>query len=97
MGSRADHRSFRPASRWRPARYRESFRPEDVVKGRATAADFRDLFGASPGEALNPAGKSRSKPFCAAAPWRSEEHTSELQSRRDLVCRLLLEKKKNTH
>src|SRR5204863_6650765 len=28
-------------------------------------------------------------------PFRSEEHTSELQSRRDLVCRLLLEKKKN--
>src|SRR5690349_22664652 len=28
--------------------------------------------------------------FCC----RSEEHTSELQSRRDLVCRLLLEKKK---
>src|SRR5690349_23198309 len=27
-------------------------------------------------------------------PARSEEHTSELQSRRDLVCRLLLEKKK---
>src|SRR5690349_23478258 len=27
-------------------------------------------------------------------PKRSEEHTSELQSRRDLVCRLLLEKKK---
>src|SRR5690349_22121841 len=27
--------------------------------------------------------------------FRSEEHTSELQSRRDLVCRLLLEKKKN--
>src|SRR5215207_11619407 len=26
--------------------------------------------------------------------WRSEEHTSELQSRVDLVCRLLLEKKK---
>src|SRR5438874_10128152 len=42
---------------------------------------------------------------CAARPsgwpsesWtrRSEEHTSELQSRRDLVCRLLLEKKKIT-
>src|SRR5690349_23767126 len=33
--------------------------------------------------------------FAGAAPWfaRSEEHTSELQSRRDLVCRLLLEKK----
>src|SRR5438874_8718626 len=28
---------------------------------------------------------------------RSEEHTSELQSRRDLVCRLLLEKKKRTN
>src|SRR5699024_11499607 len=28
---------------------------------------------------------------------RSEEHTSELQLRFDLVCRLLLEKKKNTH
>src|SRR5690349_22505041 len=27
---------------------------------------------------------------------RSEEHTSELQSRRDLVCRLLLEKKNKT-
>src|SRR5438067_7521608 len=29
-------------------------------------------------------------------PGRSEEHTSELQSRFDLVCRLLLEKKKET-
>src|SRR2546430_8452683 len=28
---------------------------------------------------------------------RSEEHTSELQSQSNLVCRLLLEKKKNTH
>src|SRR2546421_5010154 len=28
---------------------------------------------------------------------RSEEHTSELQSRSDLVCRLLLEKKKTMH
>src|SRR5690349_22420890 len=32
--------------------------------------------------------------FAFAARSRSEEHTSELQSRRDLVCRLLLEKKK---
>src|SRR2546430_5526535 len=29
-----------------------------------------------------------------AALWRSEEHTSELQSQSNLVCRLLLEKKK---
>src|SRR5690349_22338129 len=32
--------------------------------------------------------------FDSTAVRRSEEHTSELQSRRDLVCRLLLEKKK---
>src|SRR3989442_10349024 len=31
----------------------------------------------------------------AAQDYRSEEHTSELQSRPHLVCRLLLEKKKN--
>src|SRR3712207_7067953 len=31
------------------------------------------------------------------APGRSEEHTSELQSRQYLVCRLLLEKKKIKH
>src|SRR5437899_3607483 len=30
----------------------------------------------------------------SSARWRSEEHTSELQSLRHLVCRLLLEKKK---
>src|SRR5438874_10006905 len=33
----------------------------------------------------------------AAAEARSEEHTSELQSRRDLVCRLLLEKKNKSN
>src|SRR5260370_14634092 len=35
----------------------------------------------------------RSAPRCRAS-WRSEEHTSELQSHLNLVCRLLLEKKK---
>ena len=33
-------------------------------------------------------------PYLADGDARSEEHTSELQSRRNLVCRLLLEKKK---
>src|SRR3712207_7143176 len=34
-------------------------------------------------------------PHCRSSRWRrSEEHTSELQSRQYLVCRLLLEKKK---
>src|SRR5947207_5995773 len=32
---------------------------------------------------------------CQVCAWRSEEHTSELQSHSDLVCRLLLEKKNN--
>src|SRR5207248_3984653 len=45
---------------------------------------------------------SRRRPSCRPYPSpRSEEHTSELQSPYDLVCRLLLEKKKiqkpNTH
>src|SRR2546426_6621428 len=35
------------------------------------------------------------RPFCRARFSRSEEHTSELQSPCNLVCRLLLEKKKN--
>src|SRR5690349_25120496 len=49
---------------------------------------FRSLHPAVGGELLvdQPGG-----PLAAD---RSEEHTSELQSRRDLVCRLLLEKKK---
>src|SRR2546430_4810889 len=42
---------------------------------------------------------SRRSRSCNARPglrdgWRSEEHTSELQSQSNLVCRLLLEKKK---
>src|SRR5690625_5459246 len=38
--------------------------------------------------------RARSAPDVPAAAGRSEEHTSELQSRGHLVCRLLLEKKK---
>src|SRR3982751_7130911 len=40
-------------------------------------------------------GRWRSSRKVSVGPKRSEEHTSELQSRSDLVCRLLLEKKKN--
>src|SRR5438874_9570793 len=43
--------------------------------------------------AMSTASSSATTGRCATSP-RSEEHTSELQSRRDLVCRLLLEKKK---
>src|SRR3712207_6886443 len=42
-------------------------------------------------EAYNPAGSVKDRIGVAM---RSEEHTSELQSRQYLVCRLLLEKKK---
>src|SRR5438874_3652970 len=38
--------------------------------------------------------REESEAALAVTQKRSEEHTSELQSRRDLVCRLLLEKKK---
>src|SRR2546427_3249619 len=37
------------------------------------------------------------QPALAVRPHRSEEHTSELQSQSNLVCRLLLEKKKKQH
>src|SRR5699024_12684421 len=57
---------------------------------------------ASSAEAARPVGRipvgsrrrRRTVPVPGTAPERSEEHTSELQSRFDLVCRLLLEKKK---
>src|SRR5204863_5257942 len=39
-----------------------------------------------------PDGESLTFSLVTNQPTRSEEHTSELQSRRDLVCRLLLEK-----
>src|SRR5438045_4508616 len=47
-------------------------------------------------------GGSSTWPLCRSRRWspvntRSEEHTSELQSLRHLVCRLLLEKKKKTN
>src|SRR5260221_772223 len=39
---------------------------------------------------------ARAPYICSAASTRSEEHTSELQSHSDIVCRLLLEKKTTT-
>src|SRR5690349_23241770 len=51
------------------------------------------IYRAFAGARLAARGHRRPGRFAAAVA-RSEEHTSELQSRRDLVCRLLLEKKK---
>src|SRR5947207_9039385 len=45
-------------------------------------------------ESSIPPGTTRATIAGRALPLRSEEHTSELQSHSDLVCRLLLEKKK---
>src|SRR3712207_8989087 len=44
-----------------------------------------------------PRGRSTVSFFPTTPTGRSEEHTSELQSRQYLVCRLLLEKKNNIH
>src|SRR6266496_6248430 len=58
---------------------------------RSTLFPYTTLFRSPPRHSTSPSPGCRS---CSC--WRSEEHTSELQSRRDLVCRLLLEKKKKT-
>src|SRR2546422_5965788 len=61
---------------------------EDVAEQQASATECRR-------SAVRPrsgAAASRARPRRARS--RSEEHTSELQSRLHLVCRLLLEKKK---
>src|SRR5438067_6979670 len=57
-----------------------------IYRGSAPAA----FVGAGEGPVLAPQGNSPQLAFGG----RSEEHTSELQSRFDLVCRLLLEKNK---
>src|SRR2546428_944418 len=49
------------------------------------------------GAPLVPEGELLGDERVLVDPSRSEEHTSELQSRSDLVCRLLLEKKKTTY
>src|SRR3989442_6862552 len=73
----------------KPPRDREPEAGASGVRRRGRAAEKRRedalaVFGRDAGAPI-PHGKQR-----------SEEHTSELQSRPHLVCRLLLEKKKNT-
>src|SRR5690349_23848523 len=66
---------------------------------RSTLFPYTTLFRSAQGQPLH-ARRSHdlrvedSRELSGAVRGRSEEHTSELQSRRDLVCRLLLEKKK---
>src|SRR2546430_10873782 len=63
---------------------------------RSTLFPYTTLFRSRSGvTGAHPGGRRQSK--CSAARRaRSEEHTSELQSQSNLVCRLLLEKKKHT-
>src|SRR2546429_2449476 len=61
--------------------------------GPASFAVLADSFLAVGGAAPK-TGKGVRDDFCRMCDPRSEEHTSELQSRLHLVCRLLLEKKK---
>src|SRR6267143_6191763 len=70
---------------------------------RSTLFPYTTLFRSPCGRA-NCRSSSAFLPTCPAIPRRrcprsrrSEEHTSELQSQFHLVCRLLLEKKKNIH
>src|SRR3982751_3566911 len=62
---------------------------------RSTLFPYTTLFRSSGGLAARCGGVVARRRACAAA-GRSEEHTSELQSRSDLVCRLLLEKKNDS-
>src|SRR5205809_5753380 len=66
---------------------------------RSTLFPYTTLFRSGFGSKRNGPSASPSTSPAAAAPAahaRSEEHTSELQSRLHLVCRLLLEKKKKS-
>src|SRR6266536_5917042 len=61
---------------------------------RSTLFPYTTLFRSPRGNGSRARRPARAQ--TASPPRRSEEHTSELQSRVDLVCRLLLEKHKDT-
>src|SRR5207302_8409193 len=66
-----------------------------LIFARATSGRRGTAFGSRPRSMPPIPSRARiSKSSSTPRPRRSEEHTSELQSRENLVCRLLLEKKK---
>src|SRR2546430_7337964 len=70
---------------------RQSARPRPAAPGRSLGrGDGDDAGGAQP----CPSERDADPGELSAPARRSEEHTSELQSQSNLVCRLLLEKKK---
>src|SRR6266496_2529840 len=76
-----------------PANAREALEMVRAGLGYLAAADAARLPATTQAECLRELEQHGAMATAARA-GRSEEHTSELQSRRDLVCRLLLEKKK---
>src|SRR3989442_9497936 len=62
---------------------------------RSTLFPYTTLFRSAPASSSRSAIRAVGFRPTRSRPCRSEEHTSELQSRPHLVCRLLLEKKKN--
>src|SRR2546427_5841105 len=63
---------------------------------RSTLFPYTTLFRSLRDRTVSTTAGSGALPGCMAGSTRSEEHTSELQSQSNLVCRLLLEKKKKT-
>src|SRR5256885_5059002 len=62
--------------------------------GRHPRDKIRELSSSLPGVPSGFVGSNETSPRYPTTSFRSEEHTSELQSPCNLVCRLLLEKKK---
>src|SRR5688572_31819121 len=78
--------------------YTTLFRSESFEKSSASRLSSEAMIlmvrlEKKPGEFASPAS-TRAHSCCISLSDRSEEHTSELQSQSNLVCRLLLEKKK---
>src|SRR2546427_8538948 len=81
--------------RSRGGRCRENRRPEREIRYRGKAAPRADRGHRKAGLRWN-LDPTPIRFGTVSSRIRSEEHTSELQSQSNLVCRLLLEKKKNT-
>src|SRR5439155_23129412 len=90
-----DHLLYACSSAHRGPRSFPTRRSSDLVSGASCRRSGRAASSAHRPRppSVSRRGPSQSSPTRLAASARSEEHTSELQSRGHLVCRLLLEKK----
>src|SRR5690606_41463447 len=102
LNAPSNHRKLKSYPTRRSSDLREGVRPPKVTWGADADADVRlveatvdaDRWSTTARYAL-PSGREVTATIPAPGlHLRSEEHTSELQSRENLVCRLLLEKKK---